>query len=43
VAAPEEMGADSPTEAWVYGHVNPYGVFELDMSTRLPIETRVAA
>jgi hypothetical protein len=22
----------------IYAHVNPYGVFELDMETRLPIE-----
>ncbi len=22
----------------IYAHVNPYGIFELDMNTRLPIE-----
>ncbi|KAB0545206.1 helicase, partial [Pantoea stewartii subsp. stewartii] len=22
----------------IYAHVNPYGIFELDMETRLPIE-----
>jgi len=22
----------------IYSHVNPYGIFELDMNTRLPIE-----
>ncbi len=22
----------------IYAHVNPYGLFELDMNTRLPIE-----
>jgi hypothetical protein len=37
---PEDLRELSPL---IYGHVNPYGVFDLDMSTRLPIETRVAA
>ena len=22
----------------IYAHVNPYGIFELDMNTRLPID-----
>ncbi|HCI6643483.1 TPA: Tn3 family transposase [Klebsiella variicola subsp. variicola] len=25
----------------IYAHVNPYGIFELDMETRLPIEAAV--
>ena len=25
----------------IYAHVNPYGIFELDMETRLPIEVAV--
>jgi TnpA family transposase len=37
---PEDLRGLSPL---IYGHVNPYGVFDLDMSARLPIETRVAA
>jgi Tn3 transposase DDE domain len=31
----DELRALSPL---IYGHVNPYGVFDLDLSTRLPIE-----
>ncbi|AUU33838.1 helicase [Shigella flexneri] len=27
-----------PEQSSVYAHVNPYGIFELDMETRLPIE-----
>jgi len=27
----------------IYSHVNPYGTFELDMSTRLPIAEALAA
>ena len=27
----------------VYSHVNPYGIFELDLDKRLPIETMKAA
>ena len=27
----------------IYAHINPYGVFDLDMSTRLPIEERSMA
>ena len=27
----------------IYAHVNPYGNFELDMTTRLPLETALAA
>jgi TnpA family transposase len=27
----------------IYYHVNPYGIFELDMTQRLPIETRLVA
>lgn len=32
---PEDFRALSPL---IYAHINPYGVFDLDMSTRLPIE-----
>jgi hypothetical protein len=32
----EDFRALSPL---IYGHFNPYGTFELDMSKRLPIET----
>jgi TnpA family transposase len=38
--APEDFRGLSPL---IYNHVNPYGVFELDMNTRLPIEARLAA
>ncbi len=38
--APEDFRGLSPL---IYHHVNPYGVFELDMNARLPIETRLAA
>jgi hypothetical protein len=27
----------------IYAHVNPYGIFELDMTTRLLLETVLAA
>ena len=38
---PEDFRALSPL---IYAHINPYGIFELDMSTRLPIEEmRMAA
>ncbi len=37
---PEDFRGLSPL---IYNHVNPYGIFELDMSQRLPIETRLAA
>lgn len=33
---PEDFRGLSPL---IYGHVNPYGHFELDMHTRLPIES----
>jgi TnpA family transposase len=36
---PEDQRALSPL---IYGHVNPYGTFRLDMSQRLPIEQEVA-
>ncbi len=32
---PEDFRALSPL---IYAHINPYGVFDLDMSTQLPIE-----
>lgn len=32
---PEDLRALSPL---IYAHINPYGVFDLDLSTRLPIE-----
>ena len=38
--APEDFRGLSPL---IYNHVNPYGIFELDMATRLPIEERQAA
>jgi len=38
--APEDFRGLSPL---IYNHVNPYGLFELDMNTRLPIEARLAA
>ena len=37
----EDFRALSPL---IYAHINPYGIFDLDMSTRLPIEEiRMAA
>ena len=33
----EDFRALSPL---IYSHINPYGIFDLDMSTRLPIEER---
>jgi TnpA family transposase len=33
---PEDLRALSPL---IYHHVNPYGIFELDMAKRLPIDT----
>ena len=33
--SPEDLRALSPL---LYSHVNPYGVFNLDLSTRLPID-----
>ncbi len=32
---PEDLHALSPL---LYSHVNPYGVFQLDLSTRLPLD-----
>jgi hypothetical protein len=32
---PEDLRALSPL---LYSHVNPYGVFRLDLSTRLPLD-----
>jgi hypothetical protein len=32
---PEDLRGLTPL---IYAHVNPYGYFELDMETRLPIE-----
>jgi hypothetical protein len=32
---PEDLRALTPL---IYGHVNPYGIFQLDMNTRLPID-----
>jgi hypothetical protein len=32
--SPEDLRALSPL---LYSHVNPYGVFRLDLSTRLPL------
>ena len=29
--------------ALIYHHLNPYGIFDLDMGERLPIEWRAAA
>jgi TnpA family transposase len=37
---PEDFRGLSPL---IYNHVNPYGLFELDMSERLPIETKAVA
>jgi TnpA family transposase len=37
---PEDLRGLTPL---IYAHVNPYGYFELDMETRLPIEQRQAA
>ena len=34
---PEDYRALSPL---IYAHVNPYGIFELDMQQRLPIYAR---
>jgi hypothetical protein len=31
-------GRTPPQTPLIYSHVNPYGVFRLDMSVRLPIE-----
>jgi hypothetical protein len=33
--SPDDLRALSPL---LYSHVNPYGVFSLDLSTRLPID-----
>jgi Tn3 transposase DDE domain len=33
--SPEDLRALSPL---LYSHLNPYGVFNLDLSTRLPID-----
>ena len=38
--APENLRALSPL---IYNHVNPYGIFELDMEQRIPFGTRIAA
>ena len=38
--APEDFRALS---ALIYHHINPYGIFELDLHERLPIEWRAAA
>lgn len=38
--APEDLRALSPL---IYSHVNPYGIFELDMDQRIPFGTRIAA
>ena len=38
--APEDLRALSPL---IYNHVNPYGIFELDMEQRIPFGTRIAA
>lgn len=27
----------------IYAHINPYGLFELDMEQRLPLESRLVA
>jgi hypothetical protein len=35
-----DLGALTPL---VYSHVNPYGIFELDMLQRLPIDFKEAA
>jgi hypothetical protein len=35
----EDYRAPSPL---IYNHINPYGVFELDMAVRLPIEYSLA-
>ena len=37
---PEDFRALS---ALIYHHINPYGIFELDLDERLPIEWQVAA
>jgi hypothetical protein len=37
---PEDFRALSPL---IYHHINPYGIFELNMGERLPIETKAAA
>ena len=37
---PEDCRALSPL---IYHHINPYGIFELNMGERLPIETKAAA
>ena len=36
---PADLRALSPL---IYAHINPYGRFELDMATRLPIEALAA-
>jgi len=38
--APEDFRGLSPL---IYNYVNPYGIFELDMSRRLPLEESRAA
>ena len=38
--APEDLRALSPL---IYSHVNPYGIFELDMEQRIPFGIRIAA
>jgi len=37
---PEDFRALSP---FIYHHINPYGLFELNRGERLPIETKAAA
>jgi hypothetical protein len=37
---PEDLCGLSPL---LYTHVNPYGIFELDMGHRLPIEAKAVA
>ena len=36
----EDLRALSPL---IYNHVNPYGIFELDLEQRIPIDARTAA
>ena len=37
---PEDLRALSPL---IYAHVNPYGIFELDMEDRIPLNIRMIA
>lgn len=37
IMIPEDLRALSPL---IYSHVNPYGIFTLDMMERIPIEER---